>query len=123
MASSSTPSAGASMQPRPGGAAPRSPNAAAGASRRACSATTRCPSSQRQSRPMSTYRVGVDIGGTFTDIVLVGADGAVHTKKISSSVEDYARAIVDGLAELFAERSIAPGAIEEVRHGTTVASN
>ena len=72
---------------------------------------------------MSTYRVGVDIGGTFTDIVLVGADGAVHTKKISSSVEDYARAIVDGLAELFAERSIAPGAIEEVRHGTTVASN
>jgi N-methylhydantoinase A len=72
---------------------------------------------------MSTYRVGVDIGGTFTDIVLIGADGAVHTKKISSSVEDYARAIVDGLAELFAERSIAPGAIEEVRHGTTVASN
>ena len=71
----------------------------------------------------TTYRVGVDIGGTFTDIVLLGSDGAVHTKKISSSVEDYARAIVDGLAELFAETGIAPGAIEEIRHGTTVASN
>ena len=70
-----------------------------------------------------TYRVGVDIGGTFTDIVLLGSDGAVHTKKISSSVEDYARAIVDGLGELFAETGVAPGAIEEIRHGTTVASN
>src|SRR6187431_2016128 len=70
-----------------------------------------------------TYRVGVDIGGTFTDIVLLGSDGAVHTKKISSSVEDYARAIVDGLAELFTETGVAPAAIEEIRHGTTVASN
>ncbi|MDH4174874.1 MAG: hypothetical protein OEV97_14135, partial [Betaproteobacteria bacterium] len=50
-----------------------------------------------------TYRVGVDIGGTFTDIVLLGADGTLHTKKISSSVENYARAIVEGLAEVFAE--------------------
>ena len=73
--------------------------------------------------PRTTYRVGVDIGGTFTDIVLLGSDGAVHTKKISSSVDDYARAIVDGLAELFAETGVAPGAIEEIRHGTTVASN
>src|SRR6185503_13042662 len=71
----------------------------------------------------TSYRVGVDIGGTFTDIVLLGSDGSVHTKKISSSVEDYARAIVDGLAELFAETGVAPGAIEEIRHGTTVASN
>jgi N-methylhydantoinase A len=69
------------------------------------------------------YRVGVDIGGTFTDIVLLGADGTIHTKKISSSVGDYARAIVDGLAELFAETGLAGAAIEEIRHGTTVASN
>ena len=40
----------------------------------------------------TTWRVGVDIGGTFTDIVLLGSDGTVHTKKISSSVDDYARA-------------------------------
>ncbi|MEA2927972.1 MAG: N-methylhydantoinase, partial [Hyphomicrobiales bacterium] len=71
----------------------------------------------------ATLRVGVDIGGTFTDIVVLGSDGSIHTKKISSSVGDYARAIVDGLAELFAETGLSGAAIEEIRHGTTVASN
>ena len=47
-----------------------------------------------------TLRVGVDIGGTFTDIVILGSDGSIHTKKVSSSAENYALAIVDGLAEL-----------------------
>jgi N-methylhydantoinase A len=70
-----------------------------------------------------TYRVGVDIGGTFTDIVLLGGDGTIHTKKISSSVGNYAEAIVDGLAEVFAESGIDRTSIEEIRHGTTVASN
>src|SRR5262245_20763770 len=72
---------------------------------------------------MRTYRVGVDIGGTFTDIVLLGSDGSVFTRKISSNVENYAQAIVDGLAEIFHETGLAGGAIEEIRHGTTVASN
>ena len=70
-----------------------------------------------------TYRVGVDIGGTFTDIVLLGSDGAIHTKKISSSVGNYAQAIVDGLGEVFRETGLDGGVIEEIRHGTTVASN
>src|SRR3954454_17643136 len=72
---------------------------------------------------MTRYRIGVDIGGTFTDIVLLGADGTVHTQKISSSVDNYARAIVDGLQELFAATGLAGEAMEEIRHGTTVASN
>ncbi len=72
---------------------------------------------------IGSYRVGVDIGGTFTDIVLLGVDGTIHTKKISSSVDNYARAIVEGLSELFAETGLAGVAIEEIRHGTTVASN
>src|SRR5438067_6081297 len=70
-----------------------------------------------------TYRVGVDIGGTFTDIVLLGSDGTIHTRKIASSVENYAQAIVDGLSEVFGETGIDGAAIEEIRHGTTVASN
>ena len=70
-----------------------------------------------------TYRVGVDIGGTFTDIVLLGSDGMIHTKKISSSVGNYAQAIVDGLTEVFQESGLSGDAIEEIRHGTTVASN
>jgi N-methylhydantoinase A len=73
---------------------------------------------------MSTsYRVGVDIGGTFTDIVLLGSDGSIHTRKVSSSVENYARAIVDGLSEVLRASGLGGAAIEEIRHGTTVASN
>ena len=72
---------------------------------------------------MTSYRIGVDIGGTFTDIVLLGSDATVHTKKISSSVGDYARAIVDGLAELFGETGLDGGRVAEILHGTTVAGN
>jgi N-methylhydantoinase A len=72
---------------------------------------------------MASYRVGIDVGGTFTDIVLLGSEGTIHTKKISSSVENYAQAIVEGLLEVFAESGLAGEAIEEIRHGTTVASN
>jgi N-methylhydantoinase A len=72
---------------------------------------------------MITYRVGVDVGGTFTDIVLLGSDGTIHTKKVGSSVGNYAEAIVEGLAEVFRETGLDGKAIEEIRHGTTVASN
>ena len=68
-------------------------------------------------------RLGVDIGGTFTDIVLLAADGTVVTKKISSSTDDYARAIVAGLEQVFAEGALTSADIAEVLHGTTVASN
>ena len=69
------------------------------------------------------FRVGVDIGGTFTDIVVMRDDGVIHTKKISSSVGDYAAAIVDGLAEVFGEVGLVGSDIREIRHGMTVASN
>src|SRR5215467_7489031 len=69
------------------------------------------------------YRVGVDIGGTFTDIVVLGSDGSIHVKKVASSVDDYARALVDGLDEALREAGLTGGQIEEIRHGTTIASN
>ncbi len=69
------------------------------------------------------FRVGVDIGGTFTDIVVMHDDGTIHTKKISSSVGDYAAAIVDGLAEVFEDVGLSGSDVREIRHGTTVASN
>ncbi len=69
------------------------------------------------------FRVGVDIGGTFTDIVLLGDDGTLHTMKIPSSTGDYAAAIVEGLADVFAVTGLAGNGIDEIRHGTTVASN
>src|SRR5580704_9821890 len=72
---------------------------------------------------MTRYRVGVDIGGTFTDIVFLGEDGRRLTKKVSSTVDNYATAIVDGLAELIRERGLDEAEIVELLHGTTVASN
>ena len=72
---------------------------------------------------MSGVRIGVDIGGTFTDVVLLEDGGAVVSKKIPSSVENYALAIVEGLESVFAEHGVAPGEVAEIMHGTTVASN
>ena len=72
---------------------------------------------------MSGYRIGIDIGGTFTDIVFMADSGNVLTKKISSSVDNYAQAIVDGLANVFETQGLSGADVIEVLHGTTVASN
>ncbi len=72
---------------------------------------------------MTGYRLGIDIGGTFTDIVLLGANGALHSKKILSTPDDYSRAIEDGVRALLGATGIQPNEIEEVAHGTTVATN
>src|SRR3954447_23451892 len=69
------------------------------------------------------FRVGIDIGGTFTDIVVLAESGERRLKKVPSSVDDYARAIIEGLASLLTEIGAAPDAIAELLHGTTVASN
>ncbi len=72
---------------------------------------------------MSGYRLGVDIGGTFTDIVLLSADGALYNKKILSTPDDYSRAIEDGVRAPLDATGIRAGDIHEVAHGTTVATN
>ena len=72
---------------------------------------------------MDSLRVGVDIGGTFKDIVLWASNGEVIVKKVSSSVDDYARAIINGLDAVFEEYKLTPSMVKQVRHGTTVASN
>jgi len=68
-------------------------------------------------------RVGADIGGTFTDLVLQTFDGRLYTKKILSTPDDYSRAIGEGLEALFAELRLSGGSVSEVLHGTTVATN
>ena len=72
---------------------------------------------------MTKYRLGIDIGGTFTDIVLMGADGALYSKKILSTPRDYSLAIEQGVSELMAETGITGAQVAELVHGTTVATN
>ena len=72
-------------------------------------------------------RLGVDVGGTFTDLVLeaVGADGRqeVFVHKVSSTPQDQSIGVVQGVVELCAIAGIQPGQIDALFHGTTVATN
>ena len=70
-----------------------------------------------------TYRIGTDIGGTFTDLVLVGSDGSFRVKKVLSTPPDFERAILQGIGELLEENRISPDQVSQVAHATTVATN
>ena len=72
---------------------------------------------------MPGYHVGVDIGGTFTDIVLLTSNGELRRCKLLSTPHDYAIAIVQGLGDLLTADEIAAGALDWIIHGTTVATN
>ena len=72
---------------------------------------------------MAKFRVGVDIGGTFTDVVFLGSDGTVLAKKIASTPDDYSRAVLDGVRDGISELDIKAEVISEVSHGFTVATN
>ncbi|HUX87216.1 MAG TPA: hydantoinase/oxoprolinase family protein [Chloroflexota bacterium] len=74
-------------------------------------------------RPLGSLRIGVDVGGTFTDLVVVDASGRVATRKLSTTPDDYLRAICEGILVLLDELSAAPSAVYEIVHGTTVATN
>ena len=63
-------------------------------------------------------RIGIDIGGTFTDIVAIAPDGSLRTHKTASTPPDYSEGIAAGIA------AVLHGAqVDEILHATTVASN
>jgi N-methylhydantoinase A len=68
-------------------------------------------------------RVAVDIGGTFTDIVVMSGDGVLHERKVATTPDDPSRAVVAGLDAVLRELAIPANRVEEVLHGTTVGSN
>ena len=72
---------------------------------------------------MSNFSLGVDIGGTFTDIVLLRADGELFSKKVLSTPGDYSIAIEEGVADLMRGAGLRGNQIAELAHGTTVATN
>ena len=70
-----------------------------------------------------SYRIGIDIGGTFTDIVIARDDGLIETRKVPSTPDDYSRGIAEALSRLVADYETSPDRITGIVHATTVATN
>lgn len=71
-----------------------------------------------------SYRLGVDVGGTFTDLLLVDeASAKTYTAKVPSTPEDSSIGVLNGIDRVCASARIKPDKITHVMHGTTVATN
>ena len=71
-----------------------------------------------------SYRLGVDVGGTFTDLLLINEKtGETHTAKVPSTPEDSSVGVLNGIARICDESGVNPKDVSRVMHGTTVATN
>ncbi|MCG8505707.1 MAG: hydantoinase/oxoprolinase family protein [Sphingomonadales bacterium] len=71
-----------------------------------------------------TFRLGVDVGGTFTDLALIDIESSrVYAAKVPSTPEDSSIGVLNGIARICGEAQIDPAQISHVMHGTTVATN
>jgi N-methylhydantoinase A len=74
--------------------------------------------------PAGRYRIGVDIGGTFTDFVMLDtASGRLHNGKVLTTPQDPSIAVLEGIQRLLAAHQVAPDAVGQVIHGTTLVAN
>ncbi|MEI8358418.1 MAG: hydantoinase/oxoprolinase N-terminal domain-containing protein, partial [Deltaproteobacteria bacterium] len=77
--------------------------------------------------PATGYRVGIDVGGTFTDLLLVRPDHSIHLDKTATTLHDQSEGVMNGLGRLAASEGLALdrflGATERIVHGTTTADN
>ena len=70
------------------------------------------------------YRIGVDIGGTFTDFALLDeGSGALAIHKQLTTPDDPARAVVEGVPALLRKAGVAMSAVGTLVHGTTLVTN
>ncbi|HEY0779082.1 MAG TPA: hydantoinase/oxoprolinase N-terminal domain-containing protein, partial [Gemmatirosa sp.] len=68
---------------------------------------------------MSAYAVGIDVGGTFTDLAAIAPDGRVSTAKVLTRPADQSEGVLDALRA----SGLAPERVGRVVHGTTVVTN
>jgi N-methylhydantoinase A len=72
---------------------------------------------------MKELQVGVDVGGTFTDVVAVDDNGEIHYAKTPSTPEDSSIGVINGIKKLLQELKMPPESIISLIHGTTIATN
>lgn len=71
-----------------------------------------------------SFRLGVDVGGTFTDLLLVDeVSGQTYMAKVPSTPEDSSVGVLNGIDRICEESDIDPKKVSQVMHGTTVATN
>jgi N-methylhydantoinase A len=68
-------------------------------------------------------RVGVDIGGTFTDLCVLDESGIVAVGKVLTTHDEPARAVEEGLKRTLADAGLAAADVEQFVHGTTLVTN
>jgi N-methylhydantoinase A len=72
---------------------------------------------------MKELQVGVDVGGTFTDVVAVDDNGEIHYAKTPSTPDDSSIGVVNGIQKLLQELKMSPESVISLIHGTTIATN
>jgi N-methylhydantoinase A len=71
-----------------------------------------------------TWRIGVDIGGTFTDVAVVEEEsGRIGVAKVPTTPDDFGRAVLDGLRTVMSKYDIPADAVGQLSHATTVVTN
>ena len=68
-------------------------------------------------------RIGADVGGTFTDVILLDDQGNIWTHKVPSTPPGFEQAVLQASAHLLQKAAVGGAAVGEVAHGTTVATN
>lgn len=70
------------------------------------------------------YRLGIDVGGTFTDLALLDEEsGLLVVGKVPSVPADPSEGILNGIVRILAEAGVSPGRVTYLAHGTTVSTN
>jgi N-methylhydantoinase A len=73
---------------------------------------------------MKTARIGIDVGGTFTDATLIdGSSGALFSAKAFTTPKDRSLGVIDAIRAVLAEASVVPAAVGEIVHGSTTGTN
>ena len=72
---------------------------------------------------MTRLRIGVDVGGTFTDVVGMDEAGTIRFAKTPSTPQNQSIGVVDGIRKILAVFDMAPADVSQIVHGTTVATN
>ncbi len=76
-----------------------------------------------QDQSKESVRIGIDVGGTFTDVLLIDSTGKRWHVKVRSTPEDSSKGVLNGLRKILNLAKIKPDAVRYLLHGTTVATN